>query len=169
MRRDTFTPLAELNAPLELKLAGRNYTRQYAALYFLRLRKLKAASGRLRRLAREHWLLDDPASASASGASKSSGKRKEAEGSRAGVQMVERVLDIRQGEMTGVCGTVYCSMRLKPDVLEDLTREVSALQASKCILEREGELTPCTAAIPAARAHATNVRRPRDRRVLLGG
>lgn len=41
------------------------------------------------------------------------------------VEYAQRILDIEQGRLVAVCGIVYCSMRLKPDVLEDLTREVS--------------------------------------------
>ncbi|KAK0528350.1 DNA polymerase delta small subunit Cdc1 [Tilletia horrida] len=36
---------------------------------------------------------------------------------------VKRILDINQGEVCYIIGTIYCAMPLKPDVLEDLTRE----------------------------------------------
>lgn len=38
---------------------------------------------------------------------------------------MERVLDVRQGELCWVAGTVYMDMPLKPNILEDLTKEVS--------------------------------------------
>ena len=38
---------------------------------------------------------------------------------------MERVLDVRQGELCWVAGTVYMEMPLKPDVLEDVTKDVS--------------------------------------------
>lgn len=38
---------------------------------------------------------------------------------------VDRVLDVRQGELCWVAGTVYMDMPLKPNILEDLTKEVS--------------------------------------------
>jgi hypothetical protein len=38
---------------------------------------------------------------------------------------VKRILDVKQGQICFVIGTIYCSMHLKPDVLEELTREVS--------------------------------------------
>ena len=41
---------------------------------------------------------------------------------------VERVLDIRQGELGWVVGTVYMDLPLKPNVLEDLARDVSLLR-----------------------------------------
>lgn len=37
---------------------------------------------------------------------------------------VERVLDVRQGELGWVVGTVYMDLPLKPNVLEDLARDV---------------------------------------------
>lgn len=36
---------------------------------------------------------------------------------------VERVLDVRQGELCWVAGTVYMDMPLKPNILDDLTKE----------------------------------------------
>jgi DNA polymerase delta subunit 2 len=37
---------------------------------------------------------------------------------------VDRVLDVRQGELGWVVGTVYMDLPLKPNVLEDLARDV---------------------------------------------
>jgi hypothetical protein len=37
---------------------------------------------------------------------------------------VERVLDVRQGELGWVVGTVYMDLPLKPNILEDLARDV---------------------------------------------
>lgn len=42
-------------------------------------------------------------------------------------QKVERVLDVRQGQLCWVAGTVYMDMPLKPSVLEDVSKDVSAL------------------------------------------
>lgn len=41
-------------------------------------------------------------------------------------EFVPRILDIQQGQVCYVIGTIYMSMPLKPDVLDDLTREVCA-------------------------------------------
>lgn len=38
-------------------------------------------------------------------------------------QRVERVLDVRQGELCWVVGTVYMEMSLKPNVLDDISKE----------------------------------------------
>jgi DNA polymerase delta subunit 2 len=39
-------------------------------------------------------------------------------------QFVERVLDVRQGELCWVVGTVYMDLSLKPNVLADISKEV---------------------------------------------
>jgi DNA polymerase delta subunit 2 len=36
---------------------------------------------------------------------------------------VERVLDVRQGELCWIVGTVYMEMALKPNVLDDISKE----------------------------------------------
>lgn len=38
-------------------------------------------------------------------------------------QRVERVLDVRQGELCWVTGTVYMEMQLKPNILEDVSKD----------------------------------------------
>lgn len=37
---------------------------------------------------------------------------------------VERVLDVRQGQLCWIIGTVYMEMALKPNVLDDISKEV---------------------------------------------
>lgn len=139
-RTSAHTPLPALSAPLTLPLKARVYARQYAALYHFRLRRLAHANGRLRKRAAQRWRLgsgaaDDAGAGASTSKSKSSSKSKgkddadadadgQGEGPSAGAHMLERLLDIRPGQMVAVCGVVYCNMRLKPDVLEDLTREV---------------------------------------------
>lgn len=39
---------------------------------------------------------------------------------------VERVLDVRQGELCWVAGTVYMDMPFKPSILDDVSKDVSA-------------------------------------------
>lgn len=41
---------------------------------------------------------------------------------------VSRVLDVRQGELCWVAGTVYMEMALKPNILEDVSKDVSCCQ-----------------------------------------
>lgn len=42
-------------------------------------------------------------------------------------QQMERVLDVRQGQLCWVIGTVYMDMPLKPSVLEDVSKDVCGL------------------------------------------
>lgn len=40
------------------------------------------------------------------------------------VKRVDRVLDVRQGELCWVVGTIYMDMPMKPNILEDLSKDV---------------------------------------------
>lgn len=42
------------------------------------------------------------------------------------VRRVDRVLDVRQGELCWVAGTVYMDMPLKPNILDDISKDVRA-------------------------------------------
>jgi len=70
-------------------------------MYFLRLAKIKPA---VERVAAAAW--DDL----------------EIHGER--VKKVDRVLDVRQGDLCWVAGTVYMDMSLKPNILEDVSNDV---------------------------------------------
>ncbi len=90
----------------------RQYQQQFADMYFLRLAKIKPA---VDNIAQESW--QDTVIG----------------GERA--KHMERVLDVRQGELCWVVGTVYMDMPLKPDVLDDVTKDVSegpSLDALHC-------------------------------------
>ncbi len=41
------------------------------------------------------------------------------------VEKVERVLDVRQGKLCWVAGTIYMEMPLKPNILDDISKDVS--------------------------------------------
>ena len=41
------------------------------------------------------------------------------------MHQVERVLDVRQGELCWVMGTIYMDMPLKPNILDDISKDVS--------------------------------------------
>ncbi|KAF5706322.1 DNA polymerase delta subunit 2 [Fusarium globosum] len=78
----------------------RSYQQQYGDMYFLRLTKIKPA---IDKVATEAWT-----------------------GTTIGeeeAQRVERVLDVRQGELCWVTGTVYMEMPLKPNILEDVSKD----------------------------------------------
>ncbi|KAJ4301131.1 DNA polymerase delta small subunit Cdc1 [Kalmusia sp. IMI 367209] len=93
----SYRPLHTFELP---KGAEKHYQQQFADMYFLRLAQLKKA---VREKAHEAW--DDF----------------ELAGETA--KYVERVLDVRQGELCWVVGTVYMEMNLKPNVLDDISKE----------------------------------------------
>lgn len=80
----------------------RQYQQQYADIYFLRLTKIRPA---VEAIAAAEW--DD----TVIGGEKAT--------------KVDRVLDVRQGELCWVVGTVYMDMSLKPNILEDISKDVS--------------------------------------------
>ena len=69
-------------------------------MYFLRLARLKPV---VEKIAEEDWADFEIA------------------GERA--QQVERVLDVRQGQLCWVVGTIYMDLPLKPNILEDISKE----------------------------------------------
>ncbi|KAF5025054.1 hypothetical protein F66182_2871 [Fusarium sp. NRRL 66182] len=78
----------------------RSYKQQYGDMYFLRLTKIKPA-------------VDQVAAAAWAGTTIGDEE----------AQRVERVLDVRQGELCWVTGTVYMEMPLKPNILEDVSKD----------------------------------------------
>ncbi|CDR99417.1 hypothetical protein [Sporisorium scitamineum] len=135
IERQSVTPPSDDAAATELSqaflvpLGSRSYSKQYAQLYDYRLAYLKK---RILPRAKSRWIdnfdafsqsqsqpllqLDSPDDAGPSSAN-----------ARVRMQdppkFVDRILDVRQGDICYVVGNVYCAMPLKPDVLEDLTRE----------------------------------------------
>lgn len=125
-RYDALPALAD---PLVVPLSTRAYNRQYASLYDYRLRRLKHPKGRLLAKAQAKWAASSSSSAASSGKGSGNSKKreiKEEEEEGADATYVKRILDVKQGQVVFVIGTVYVSMHLKPDVLEDLTREVGS-------------------------------------------
>ena len=78
----------------------KHYMQQFSDMYFLRLAKLKPA---VEAGAADAW------------------EDFEIAGERA--QKVERVLDVRQGQLCWVAGTIYMDLPLKPNILEDISKE----------------------------------------------
>ena len=78
----------------------RHYQQQYADMYFARLAQLKPA---VEQIASEAW------------------EDFEIAGDQA--RRVDRVLDVRQGELCWVIGTCFMEMPLKPNVLDDIGKE----------------------------------------------
>jgi DNA polymerase delta subunit 2 len=93
----SYNPLSSYRLPHG---ENKNYMQQYGDMYFLRLAKLKPV---VEAIATDEW--DDF----------------EIAGERA--QRVDRVLDVRQGQLCWVAGTIYMDMPLKPNILEDIAKE----------------------------------------------
>lgn len=115
--------LDHVSAPLIVGPAGRKYNMQYSSLYDFRLKRLKHPKGRLLALAHQRWAIEQDEEQS----------ERQASGSGvSGASYVRRILDVQQGAICFVIGTIYCSMHLKPDVLEELTREVRRHWSPSC-------------------------------------
>ncbi|KAH8205198.1 hypothetical protein TruAng_000610 [Truncatella angustata] len=78
----------------------KSYKQQFADMYFLRLTKIKPA---VEAIASKAW------SNTVIGGEQ--------------VRRMDRVLDIRQGELCWTTGTVYMDMALKPNILEDVSKD----------------------------------------------
>ena len=124
-----------LSSTFLVPLGSRSYSKQYAQLYDYRLAYLKK---RILPRAHKRWIENfesfsksqsAPSSQLLSSNGAEAGPSSEPERVRLEEppKFVDRILDVRQGEICYNVGNVYCSMPLKPDVLEDLTREVSHL------------------------------------------
>ncbi len=92
--------LSEDNDDFVVAAKQKSYTQQYANIYFLRLSILKDI---VLEQANSRWdgiqMLQQTA------------------------KLTDRVLDVRQGELTWIVGTIYMDMHLKPNILEDLSAE----------------------------------------------
>ncbi|CAO3693059.1 unnamed protein product [Umbelopsis ramanniana] len=89
------TEVSDAENPYILK--EQTFRQQYANIYFIRLTKLRAAT---LEAARERW----------------SGLPEKTE-------YVSKVLDVQAGKLCYIIGTVYMDMPLKPNILEDITKE----------------------------------------------
>jgi len=89
---------------------SRPYQQQFGDMYFLRLTKIKPA-------------VEQIASASFGGVVIGGEPARQ----------VERVLDVRQGELCWVAGTVYMDMPLKPNILDDVSKDVRRARHKTCV------------------------------------
>ncbi|KAL9112396.1 MAG: hypothetical protein Q9227_003238 [Pyrenula ochraceoflavens] len=96
-QKSSYNPMYSYVLP---KGDSKHYSHQFADMYFLRLAKLKPS---VEAIADSDW--DDF----------------EIAGEKA--QRVERVLDVRQGQLCWVAGTVFIDMPLKPNILEDIAQD----------------------------------------------
>lgn len=93
----SYNPLQTFALP---KGDHRHYQQQYADMYFARLAQLKPA---VESIASEAWSDFEIAGETA--------------------RRVDRVLDVRQGDLCWVIGTCFMEMPLKPNVLDDIGKE----------------------------------------------
>ncbi|KLU84843.1 DNA polymerase delta small subunit [Magnaporthiopsis poae ATCC 64411] len=95
----------------------RPYKQQYGDMYFLRLAKIRPAVEQVASEAFGDVIIG---------------------GEHA--QKVERVLDVRQGELCWTTGTVYMDMPSKPNILEDVAKDrwISGQSSSKKYLSQDG-------------------------------
>lgn len=91
----SYAPHATFSLPPQ-----KQYQQQYADMYFLRHAKLRSSATLSATTAWSSFTLGSSTA-----------------------QRVQRVLDVRQGELCWVTGTVYVDLPLKPDILEDIGRD----------------------------------------------
>lgn len=97
-RQDSgYNPLLTYRLP---QGSQRQYMQQFADIYYLRLHELKPV---VEELAAQEWSDFEIAGEQA--------------------QRVERVLDVRQGQLCWIVGTIYMDLPLKPNILEDISKE----------------------------------------------
>ncbi|KAI4217686.1 MAG: hypothetical protein LQ351_000282 [Letrouitia transgressa] len=96
----------------------KSYKQQYADMYFLRLANLKPV---VEKIANDAWSDFEIA-----------GEQ---------VRQVDRVLDVRQGELCWVVGTVFMDMPLKPNILDDIAKDhwISAPPARQKFISPSGQ------------------------------
>lgn len=117
---------SDLSKAFLVPLGSRSYSKQYAQLYDYRLAYLKK---RILPCAQSRWIDNFDAFSQSQSQPSSQLDTSDAGPSSARVRMdnppkfVDRILDVRHGDICYIVGNVYCAMPLKPDVLEDLTRE----------------------------------------------
>ncbi|SNX86449.1 related to HYS2 - DNA-directed DNA polymerase delta, 55 KD subunit [Melanopsichium pennsylvanicum] len=116
----------DLDKAFLVPLGSRSYSKQYAQLYDYRLAYLKK---RILPRAQSRWIDNFEAFSQSQSQPSSQLDLSDAGPSSERVRMhnppkfVDRILDVRQGDICYIVGNIYCAMPLKPDVLEDLTRE----------------------------------------------
>ncbi|CED83110.1 DNA polymerase delta, regulatory subunit 55 [Phaffia rhodozyma] len=92
-----YSALPNLNNAFSLKGVSRSYDHQYASLYFSRLVHLRPP---VKARAEKKW-----------------------KGAQGNPKPMERVLDVQQGELCWITGTIYMDMPLKPNVLDDISKD----------------------------------------------
>jgi len=102
-RQSSYKPLSTFHLAKD-----RPYQQQFGDMYFLRLTKIKPAVEQIAAEAFKGVVIGgEPAT------------------------RVDRVLDVRQGELCWVAGTVYLDMPLKPNILDDVSKDVGQVSRAR--------------------------------------
>jgi DNA polymerase delta subunit 2 len=111
-----YSSLSELSRPFLIDPSQRSYKHQYANIYFVRLVELRpiveeragerwgGVRGKIQHLPRKVLLEADI-----------SGKP----------PLLPRILNLQRSQLCYIVGTIYLDMPMKPNVLEDMARDVS--------------------------------------------
>ena len=130
-----YNPLSTFTLP---RSEAKHYQQQYADMYFTRLAQLKPAVEAIASEAFSDFQIG---------------------GEQA--RKVDRVLDVRQGHLCWVIGTVYIEMPLKPNVLEDIGKEhwIAAPPLTLfCFSARQPNVRITSCALPSGVANDTDYR-----------
>ena len=109
----SYSSLPELSKPFLLDPTTRSYKHQYSNIYFVRLVELRPI---VEKRASERWggVRGESARVYA-GPADMSGKP----------PLLPRILNLQRSQLCYIVGTVYMDMPLKPNILEDMARDVS--------------------------------------------
>ena len=119
-RLSDFDEMAALREGLIVN--DKSYRQQFANLYFVRLIKLRPS---VLQAAESRWgSIPGMHRASAFAATRVMCAHPEQEQFLEQPRYVNKVLDVRPGEICYIIGTVYMEMPFKPNILEDITKEV---------------------------------------------
>ena len=117
-RPSTTTLAPPDDASFLIKAADKSYKHQYSNIYFVRLRALRQ---QVEQRAKRRWN-EVAGTSQIYDCDTSVGRVNTCAGNPV---FVPRVLEVEKGKLCFVIGTVYMEMPLKPNVLEDIARDVS--------------------------------------------
>lgn len=141
-RRPTtsFSSLPQLSKPFLLDPTARSYRHQYSNIYFVRLVELRPI---VEERAKERWggirgELTTPPPCLASPMLGELGLA-DVEISLGKPPLLPRILNLQRSQLCYIVGTVYLDMPMKPNVLEDMARDVRLISASMAYELKLGE------------------------------
>ena len=110
-----YSSLSELSKPFLIDPSSRSYKHQYANIYFVRLVELRPI---VEERAGERWK-----SVRGKSAVKFVSEHKAKLAGRP--PLLPRILNLQRSQLCYIVGTIYLDMPMKPNVLEDMARDVS--------------------------------------------